>query len=135
MLILRSIYNFSNHCKYTCLISLCQKQFFAINQQLNRMKTGTVWNIMRARNVYPYPTTEKISHEKKDKIWHAVYLENEYLKVMILPELGGRIQRVYFTLYPGKAWGRNLTDEVAVYRTDDRCIHRKSAGFQLVKTI
>ena len=35
--------------------------------------------------VYPYPTTEKISHEKKDKIWHAVYLENEYLKVMILP--------------------------------------------------
>ena len=59
------------------------------------MKTGTVWNIMRARNVYPYPTTEKISHEKKDKIWHAVYLENEYLKVMILPELGGRIQRAY----------------------------------------
>lgn len=45
--------------------------------------------------VYPYPTTEKISHEKKDKIWHVVYLENEYLKVMILPELGGRIQRAY----------------------------------------
>lgn len=45
--------------------------------------------------VYPYPTKEKISHEKKDKIWHAVYLENEYLKVMILPELGGRIQRAY----------------------------------------
>lgn len=45
--------------------------------------------------VYPYPTTEKISHEKKDKIWHAVYLENEYLKIMILPELGGRIQRAY----------------------------------------
>ena len=45
--------------------------------------------------VYPYPTTEIISHEKKDKTWHAVYLENEYLKVMILPELGGRIQRAY----------------------------------------
>ena len=45
--------------------------------------------------VYPYPTTEKISHEKKDKIWHAVYLENEYLKIMVLPELGGRIQRAY----------------------------------------
>lgn len=45
--------------------------------------------------VYPYPTTEKISHEKKDKAWHAVYLENEYLKIMILPELGGRIQRAY----------------------------------------
>jgi len=45
--------------------------------------------------VYPYPTTEKISREKKDKIWQAVYLENEYLKVMVLPQLGGRIQRAY----------------------------------------
>lgn len=45
--------------------------------------------------VYPYPTTEKISREKKDKKYHAVYLENRYLKVMVLPELGGRIQRAY----------------------------------------
>lgn len=45
--------------------------------------------------VYPYPTTEKISREKKDKEYHAVYLENQYIKVMILPELGGRIQRAY----------------------------------------
>lgn len=45
--------------------------------------------------VYPYPTTEKISREKKDKKYRAVYLENQYLKVMVLPELGGRIQRAY----------------------------------------
>lgn len=45
--------------------------------------------------VYPYPTIEKISHEKKDKTYRVVYLENEYLKVMVLPELGGRIQRAY----------------------------------------
>lgn len=45
--------------------------------------------------VYPYPTIEKISHEKKDKVYRAVYLENQYIKVMILPELGGRIQRAY----------------------------------------
>ena len=37
----------------------------------------------------------KDKHEKKDKVWHAVYLENEYLKIMVLPELGGRIQRAY----------------------------------------
>ena len=35
--------------------------------------------------VYPYPTTEKISREKKDKVYHAVFLENQYLKVMVLP--------------------------------------------------
>ena len=45
--------------------------------------------------VYPYPTTETISREKKDKIYHAVYLENQYIRVMVLPELGGRIQRAY----------------------------------------
>ncbi|MBQ1292022.1 MAG: DUF5107 domain-containing protein, partial [Lachnospiraceae bacterium] len=43
--------------------------------------------------VYPYPTTESVSDVKTDRIYHAVFLENEYLKVMVLPELGGRIQR------------------------------------------
>lgn len=45
--------------------------------------------------VYPYPTIETIGTEKKEKEYTAVYLENEYLKVMVLPELGGRIQRAY----------------------------------------
>lgn len=45
--------------------------------------------------VYPYPTVEKISDEKTDKEYEAVCLENEYLKVMVLPSLGGRIQRAY----------------------------------------
>jgi len=45
--------------------------------------------------VYPYPTIDKISDVKVDKEYEAVYLENEYLQVMILPELGGRIQRAY----------------------------------------
>ena len=45
--------------------------------------------------VYPYPVIEKIYDEKEDVTYRAVYLENKYLKVMILPELGGRIQRAY----------------------------------------
>lgn len=45
--------------------------------------------------VYPYPTVEKISDEKRDKEYEAVYLENDYIKVMVLPQLGGRIQRAY----------------------------------------
>ena len=45
--------------------------------------------------VYPYPTTETISPVKTDRTWNAVYLENEYIRVMVLPELGGRIQRAY----------------------------------------
>lgn len=45
--------------------------------------------------IYPYPAIEKIYDKKEEKAYHAVWLENEYLKVMILPELGGRIQRAY----------------------------------------
>jgi len=39
--------------------------------------------------VYPYPTIETISDVKTDKTYRAVWLENEYLRVMILPQLGG----------------------------------------------
>ena len=45
--------------------------------------------------VYPYQVVESISDTKKDKEYDAVWLENEYIKVMILPELGGRIQMAY----------------------------------------
>ena len=45
--------------------------------------------------IYPYPTIEKIYDTRIDKAYQAVWLENEYLKVMILPELGGRIQRAF----------------------------------------
>jgi tetratricopeptide (TPR) repeat protein len=45
--------------------------------------------------VYPHPVIEKIEDEKVDKEYTALYLENEYLLIMVLPELGGRIQRAY----------------------------------------
>jgi len=45
--------------------------------------------------VYPHPVIEQIADEKTMKEYTAVFLENEYLKIMILPELGGRIQRAY----------------------------------------
>ena len=45
--------------------------------------------------VYPYPVIETISDEKEDKDYLAVFLENEYIKVMVLPELGGRVQMAY----------------------------------------
>lgn len=45
--------------------------------------------------IYPYPTIDTISDEKVDKEYKAVFLENKYIRLMILPELGGRIQRAY----------------------------------------
>ena len=45
--------------------------------------------------VYPYPVIESISNAPTNHLWHVVWLENEYIKVMIMPELGGRIQMAY----------------------------------------
>ena len=46
-------------------------------------------------SVYPYPVIEKVEDEKHDRPWRAFFIENEYIKLMILPELGGRIQMAY----------------------------------------
>jgi hypothetical protein len=43
--------------------------------------------------VYPHPVIDKIYNTKIDKEYKAVFLENDYIKVMLLPEIGGRIQR------------------------------------------
>ncbi len=45
--------------------------------------------------VYPYQVIESISDTKTDKEYEAIFIENEYIKVMVLPELGGRIQMAY----------------------------------------
>ncbi len=45
--------------------------------------------------VYPHPVIEKVSDTPVDKEWQAVWLENDYLKIMLLPELGGRVQMAY----------------------------------------
>ncbi|CAM3320259.1 DUF5107 domain-containing protein [Zobellia roscoffensis] len=45
--------------------------------------------------VYPHPVIEKISDEKIDKEWDVIYIENDFIKIMVLPALGGRVQMAY----------------------------------------
>jgi tetratricopeptide (TPR) repeat protein len=45
--------------------------------------------------VYPNPVIEKIYDHKEDETYTGLFLENKYLKIMILPELGGRVQMAY----------------------------------------
>lgn len=41
--------------------------------------------------VYPYAIIDNLSENRVEKTYRAVYLENEYIKVCILPEIGGRV--------------------------------------------
>ncbi len=41
--------------------------------------------------IYPYTLNDVLTDRKVDRAYDAVFLENEYVQVLILPELGGRI--------------------------------------------
>ena len=45
--------------------------------------------------VYPLPVIDRVATEPCEHTWQAVHLENEYLRLMIMPELGGRIHVGY----------------------------------------
>ena len=45
--------------------------------------------------VYPLPFIDRIATEPVAKCWQAIHIENNFLRLMILPEIGGRIHVGY----------------------------------------
>jgi tetratricopeptide (TPR) repeat protein len=41
--------------------------------------------------VYPMPFVDRIAEEPIEQSWEAVHIENPYLRLMVLPQIGGRI--------------------------------------------
>src|SRR5580698_3882401 len=41
--------------------------------------------------VYPMPFTDRIAERPVERKWTAVWIENEFIRAMVLPEIGGRI--------------------------------------------
>ena len=41
--------------------------------------------------IYPYALNDMISNEKADHAWKALILENEYIKLCVTPEIGGKL--------------------------------------------
>jgi tetratricopeptide (TPR) repeat protein len=44
-----------------------------------------------SRYIYPYAMNDVISDEKSNRSWKTVTLENEYIKLCITPEIGGKL--------------------------------------------
>ena len=44
--------------------------------------------------VYPLPFTDRIAEKPVVRKWQAVWIENEFLRVLVLPEIGGRIHAI-----------------------------------------
>jgi len=43
------------------------------------------------KTIYPYPFLDKLTDIRENKTYKALCLENEYVKISFLPELGGRL--------------------------------------------
>jgi len=41
--------------------------------------------------IYPYPAQDVLSHDRIKQVYKALYIENEYIKLCVLPEIGGRL--------------------------------------------
>jgi tetratricopeptide (TPR) repeat protein len=47
------------------------------------------------RPIYPYPMQDNLSREKVDKAYDTLVIENECLRVTVIPELGGHVHSVF----------------------------------------
>ena len=41
--------------------------------------------------IYPYPLYDNLTNQKGEQTYHVVYLENEYVRIGVVPEIGGRL--------------------------------------------
>ena len=49
------------------------------------------WSYQRARrSVYPYLLNDNMTRKKDTVTYKALYMENEYVELCVLPEIGGR---------------------------------------------
>jgi tetratricopeptide (TPR) repeat protein len=53
------------------------------------------WQRRKWRPVYPYPFLDSLTNKRTPNTYNAVFLENEYLRVSVLPELGGHIYQIF----------------------------------------
>lgn len=44
-----------------------------------------------SKYIYPYAMNDVISNDKSDQKWKALILENEYIKLCVTPEIGGKL--------------------------------------------
>jgi tetratricopeptide (TPR) repeat protein len=56
--------------------------------------------------IYPYPIQEVLTNVREDRQWRVVYLENDFLRLIVLPDLGGHLLSVF----------DKVSQEEAIYR-------------------
>lgn len=77
--------------------SIVQAQSVTIKEELRSLDTygfdkpNPLPILTENPKIFPYYKFEEYDHKAKKKDWKVVTLENDYIKVMVLPEIGGKV--------------------------------------------
>jgi tetratricopeptide (TPR) repeat protein len=63
--------------------------------------------LVNQNNIYPYSTLDDLTDHRVARSYQAIYIENEYLKAIVLPELGGRLYSLYDKITKREVFYRN----------------------------
>jgi tetratricopeptide (TPR) repeat protein len=63
--------------------------------RLGRPDPDPAFSLNSSINIYPYTMLDDLTNTRAPETYRAIYLENQYLKVTILPQLGGHVYSVY----------------------------------------
>ncbi|HXH51077.1 MAG TPA: DUF5107 domain-containing protein [Terriglobia bacterium] len=63
--------------------------------------------LVNSHNIYPYTALDDLTDNREPKTYRAIYLENEYLKATILPQMDGRLYSLYDKVAKREVFYRN----------------------------
>jgi len=63
--------------------------------------------MVNRHNVYPYTMLDDLTDKREPKVYKALFLENEYLKAIVLPEMGGRLYSLFDKVNKREVFYRN----------------------------
>lgn len=105
-------------CAMFCATALC----FQANAETVRAWQGTLsiptyklgpsdpnppFPLISAHDVYPYTMLDNLTSNRTPENYQALYLENQYLRIIILPQLGGHVYSIYDKIHRREVLYRN----------------------------
>ena len=63
--------------------------------------------IVNPQGVYPYTMLDDVTSEREPQAYKALYLENQYLKIIVLPQLGGHVYSIFDKVHHREVLYRN----------------------------
>ncbi|MBI1941179.1 MAG: DUF5107 domain-containing protein [Acidobacteria bacterium] len=65
------------------------------------------FSLVNRHRIYPYTMLDDLTDKRENKTSKALFLENEYLKAIVLPEMGGRLYSLYDKVSEREMFYRN----------------------------